>query len=71
MRACIRHGCDATEVFSLYMDGVVMREVNASVCARSLYLSEHGKTKTTLIADTKVKLRRLVSEFGIICDRRT
>ena len=64
----------------IYMDGVV-REVNVRVLGKGLQLlSANGgrfeinqllfTDDTALVADSKEKLCRLVSEFGRVCERR-
>ena len=67
-------------MFQVYMDGVI-REVNASVHGKTLeLLSVNGgifeinqllfADDTALVADSEEKLRRLVSEFGRVCERK-
>ena len=67
-------------LFNGYMDGVV-REVNVRVLGKGLeLLSANGgrfeisqllfADDTALVADSKEKLCRLVSEFGRVCERR-
>ena len=67
-------------LFNLYMDGVV-REVNDRVLGKGLeLLSANGgrfeinqlflSDDTALVADSKKKFCRLVSEFGRVCERR-
>ena len=68
-------------LFNVYMDGVVVREVNARVLGKGLKLhSVNGGNfevrkllfadDTGLVADSEEKLCSLVSEFGIACKRR-
>ena len=67
-------------LFNVYMDGVV-REVNDRVLGNGLVLlsADGGKFEinqllfaddTALVAASEEKLRRLVSEFGRVCERR-
>ena len=67
-------------LFNVYMDGVV-REVNVRVLGKGLQLLTANGDRfeinqllfaddTTLVADSEEKLCRLVSEFGITCERR-
>ena len=67
-------------LFNVYMDGVV-REVNARVLGRGLELVDGSggswevnqllfADDTALVADSEEKLERLVTEFGIVCERR-
>ena len=67
-------------LFNVYMDGVV-RDVNVSLLGKGLeLLSANGgrfdinqllfADDAALVADSEVKLCRLVSEFGRICKRR-
>ena len=77
----LRQGCVMSPwLFNIYMDGVV-REVNARVLGRGLSLvNEDGREwslnqllfadDTALVADSEEKLRRLVTEFGRVCERR-
>ena len=77
----LRQGCMMSPwLFNVYMDGVV-REVNVRVVGKGLELlsSNGGRFEinqllfaddTALVADSKDKLYRLVSEFGRVCERR-
>ena len=77
----VRQGCVMSPwLFNLYMDGVV-REVNERVLGRGAKLKgRNGLTwevnqllfadDTALVADSEKKLRRLVNEFGRVCERR-
>ena len=77
----LRQGCVIFPwLFNVYMDGVV-REVNVRVLGKGLeLLSANGgrfeinqllfADDTALVADSEEKLCRLVSEFGIVCERR-
>ena len=67
-------------LFSLYIDGVV-RKVNARVLHRGLKLEDGNGNEwemnqllfaddTVVVADSEMKLRQLVSEFGRVCERR-
>ena len=67
-------------LFNVYMDGVV-REVNLRVIGKGVeLLSVNGgrfelnqllfADDTALVADSKEKLCRLVSEFGRVCEKR-
>ena len=67
-------------LFNVYMDGVV-REVNVRVLGKGLELlrANGGRFEinqrlfaddTALVADSEEKLYRLVSEFGLVCERR-
>ena len=77
----LRQGCVMSPwLFNMYMDGVV-REVNARVLGRGLELVDRSgglwevnqllfADDTALVADSEEKLKRLVSEFGRVCERR-
>ena len=77
----LRQGCVMSSwLFNVYMDGVVL-DVNVRVLAKGLeLLSANGgrfeinqllfADDTVLVADSEEKLCRLVSEFGIVCERR-
>ena len=77
----LRQGCVMSQwLFNVYMDGVV-REVNVWVLGKGLELlsANCGRFEvnqllfaddTALMADSE-KLCKLVSEFGIVCKRRT
>ena len=77
----LRQGCVMSPwLFNIYMDGVV-REVNMRVLGRGLSLvsAERREWKvnqllfaddTALVADSEELLRRLVEEFGRVCQRR-
>ena len=66
-------------LLNIYIDGVV-REVNVRVLGKGRFLSANGgrfeinkllfADDTALVADSKEKLGRLVSEFGRVCERR-
>lgn len=76
----LRQGCVMSPwLFNMYMDGVV-REVNARVLGTGCELVK-GNQKwhlnqilfaddTALVADSEERLRRLVTEFGRVCERR-
>ena len=76
----LRQGCVISPwLFNVYMGGVV-REMNVRVLGRLLELiSANGgrfeidqllfADDTALVADSKEKLCRLVSEFGRVCER--
>ena len=78
----LRQGCVMSPwLFNIYMDGVV-REVNMRVLGQGLNLVSAGGREwklnqllfaddTALVADSEVKLRRLVEEFGRVCQRRS
>ena len=70
----------STWLVNVYMDGVV-REVNVRVLGkgRELLSASGGRFEinpllfpddTALVADSEEKLCRMVSEFGIVCERR-
>ena len=77
----LRQGCVMSPwLFNVNMDGVV-RKVNVRVLGKGLELlsSNGGRFEinqllftgdTALVADSEVKLCRLVSEFGRVCERR-
>ena len=77
----LRQGCVMSPwLFNVYMDGVV-REVNARVQGAGLALvGENGgewrlsqllfADDTALVAESEEGLKRLVKEFGRVCDRR-
>ena len=77
----LRQGCVMSPwLFNVYMDGVV-REVNVRVLGKrcELLSANGGKfginqllfaDDTARVADSEEKLCRLVSEFGIVCERR-
>jgi len=77
----VRQGCVMSPwLFNMFMDGVV-KEVNARVMSRGAELLEGNGVSwqvsqllfaddTALVADSEEKLRRLVVEFGIVCERR-
>ena len=77
----LRQGCLMSPwLLNVYMDGVV-REVNVRVLGKGLeLLSANGgrfeinqlliADDTVLVADSEVKLCRLVSEFGRACEGR-
>ena len=77
----LRRGCVMSPwLFNVCMDGVV-REVNARVLGKGLELlsANAGRFEINqllfaddiaLVADSGEKLCRLVSEFGIVCERR-
>ena len=81
VRVGLRQGCVMSPwLFNVYMDGVV-REVNARVLQRGVRLiSDAGMEwevnqllfadDTALVADSEVKLQRLVEEFGRVCKNR-
>ena len=81
VRVGLRQGCVMSPwLFNVYMDGVV-REVNARMLGRGLGLvGADGREwnlnqllfadDTALVADSEVRLRQLVEEFGRVCSRR-
>ena len=67
-------------LFNLYIDGVV-REVNAQVLGRGLKLVDGNDSEwelnqllfeddTVVVTDSERKLCQLVTEFGMVCERR-
>ncbi|XP_076031278.1 uncharacterized protein LOC143019503 [Oratosquilla oratoria] len=76
----LRQGCVMSPwLFNLYMDGVV-REVNARVVSQGLEMVKENGEKwevsqllfaddTALVAGSEEGLRKLVAEFGRVCDR--
>ena len=67
-------------LFNVYMDGVV-RDVNVGGLGKGLELQSANRGSfeinqllfaddTALVADSKEKLCRLVSEVGIVCERK-
>ena len=81
VRMGLRQGCVMSPwLFNLFIDGVV-REVNARVLGRGLKLVD-GEDRmwelcqllfaddAVFVADSEEKLRRLVEEFGRVCERR-
>ena len=77
----LRQGCVMSPwLFNVYMDGVV-REVKARTYGKGVQMvGENGERlqvsqllfadDTALVADSEEDLRRLVMEFGRVCDRR-
>ena len=78
----LRQGCVMSPyLFNVYMDCAV-REVNATLLGKGLELltMNDGRFEinqlflfgadTALVADSEQKLCRLVTEFGIVCERR-
>ena len=81
VRVGLRQGCVMSPwLFNLFIDGVV-REVNASVMGQGLGLVDERDgiwelnqllfaDDAVFVADSEEKLRRLVTEFGRVCERR-